>query len=170
MLRRMANESTGSDAFKRKLNHQLNAMLALCETVQCRRQQLLSYFDQQISACGHCDTCVRPPRTWDATVAAQKVMSAIFRLWRERGQRYGTGHIIDILCGKLTDRVRENSHQNLSVFGVGIDLSTDDWRAVMRQLLAQGLLVVDSEGYNTLALTEQCRPILKGDSKLLLRV
>lgn len=170
MLRRMANESTGNDAFKRKLNHQLNAMLALCETVQCRRQQLLSYFDQEIQPCGNCDTCVRPPKTWDATIAAQKVMSAIFRLWRERGQRFGTGHIIDILCGNLTDRVRENSHQSLSVFGVGVDLSTDDWRAVMRQLLAQGLLIVDSEGYNTLALTEQCRPILKGDSRLLLRM
>lgn len=106
--RRMINESPGDDAFRRRLGAQLDAMLGLCETVNCRRQRLLAYFDQEIAPCGNCDTCLEPPQAWDGTVAAQKILSAVYRLWRERGQRFGAGHLIDILRGKLTDRDRKS--------------------------------------------------------------
>ena len=167
--RRMIDESLGDDAFKRRSGRQLDAMLGLCETVDCRRQQLLAYFGQAIAPCGNCDTCLEPPESWDGTVAAQKVLSAIFRLWRERGQRYGAGHIIDILRGKATPRVREQGHDTLSVFGVGADLSEHAWRGVLRQLLAKGLVTVDFEGHGTLMLTETSRSVLKGEVTLMLR-
>lgn len=145
--RRMIDESPGDDAYRRRLGQQLDAMLGLCETVECRRVRLLAYFGQQISACGNCDVCLDPPQAWDGTVAAQKVLSAVYRLWKERGQRYGAGHIIDILRGKVTDRTKQHGHETLSVFGVGEDLSDTAWRGVLRQLLAQGLLTVDNEGW-----------------------
>ncbi|OZI26625.1 DNA helicase RecQ [Bordetella genomosp. 9] len=167
--RRMIDESPGDEVFKRRLGQQLDAMLGLCETVECRRVRLLAYFGQQISPCGNCDVCLDPPQAWDGTVAAQKVLSAVYRLWKERGQRYGAGHIIDILRGKATDRVNQYGHQALSVFGVGADLSDSAWRGVLRQLLAQGLLAVDHEGYGTLALTEASRAVLKGERQLMLR-
>lgn len=167
--RRMIDESSGDDMFKRRSGRQLDAMLGLCETVDCRRQQLLAYFGQDIAACGNCDTCLEPPECWDGMVAAQKLLSAIFRLWRERGQRYGAGHIIDILRGKATPRVREQGHDSLSVFGVGADLSDQAWRGVLRQLLAKGLVAVDFEGHGTLMLTEQSRSVLKGEVSLMLR-
>ncbi|CAM3468374.1 DNA helicase RecQ [Bordetella sputigena] len=167
--RRMIDESPGDDVFKRRLGQQLDAMLGLCETVECRRVRLLAYFGQQIGPCGNCDVCLDPPQAWDGTVAAQKVLSAVYRLWKERGQRYGAGHIIDILRGKTTDRVNQYGHQTLSVFGVGADLSDSAWRGVLRQLLAQGLLTVDHEGYGTLALTEASRAVLKGERQLMLR-
>src|SRR5690606_21775013 len=167
--RRMIDESLGDDAFKRRSGRQLDAMLGLCETVDCRRQQLLAYFGQAIAPCGNCDTCLAPPESWDGTVAAQKVLSAIFRLWRERGQRYGAGHLIDILRGKTTPRVREQGHDTLSVFGVGADLSEQAWRGVLRQLLAKGLVSVDFEGHGTLMLTESSRSVLKGEVVLMLR-
>lgn len=167
--RRMINESDGDELFRRRLGAQLDAMLGLCETVACRRQQLLAYFDQTIEPCGNCDTCLEPPQAWDGTVAAQKIMSAIYRLWRERGQRFGTGHLIDVIRGKLTDRVRDNDHQTLSVFGVGADLSETMWRGVLRQLLAQSLVAVDAEGYGTLVLTPESRAVLKGERTLMLR-
>src|SRR3546814_184653 len=143
--RRMIDESAGDDAFRRRLGAQLDAMLGLCETVSCRRQRLLAYFDQRIEPCGNCDTCLEPPQAWDGTVAAQKVLSAVYRLWRERGQRFGAGHLIDILRGKLTARVEQYGHESLSVFGVGADLSEQAWRGVLRQLLAQRFLLVDHE-------------------------
>ena len=167
--RRMINESDGDDAFRRRLGAQLDAMLGLCETVSCRRRQLLAYFDQTIEPCGNCDTCLEPPQAWDGTVAAQKILSAVYRLWRERGQRFGTGHLIDILRGKPTDRVRENGHDSLTVFGIGKDMSEQAWRSVFRQLLAQSLLAVDQEGYGTLALTEGSRAVLKGQTTLMFR-
>ncbi len=167
--RRMIDESTGDDLFKRRSGRQLDAMLGLCETVDCRRQQLLAYFGQQIQPCGNCDTCLEPPESWDGTVAAQKLLSAIFRLWRERGQRYGAGHVIDILRGKATPRVRENGHDTLTVFGVGVDISDQGWRSVLRQLLAKGLVTVDAEGHGTLMLTEESRAVLKGEVTLMLR-
>ncbi|MFA7668748.1 MAG: DNA helicase RecQ [Burkholderiaceae bacterium] len=167
--RRMIDESNGDEQFKRRSGRQLDAMLGLCETVDCRRQQLLAYFGQTIGPCGNCDTCLAPPESWDGTVAAQKLLSAIFRLWRERGQRYGAGHIIDILRGKTTPRVREHGHDSLSVFGVGADLSDQAWRGVLRQLLAKGLVTVDFEGHGTLLLTEQSRSVLKGEITLMLR-
>src|SRR5690606_32193570 len=145
-------------------SRQVDAMLALCESVTCRRQQLLAYFDQHIEPCGNCDTCLEPPESWDGTVAAQKLLSAIYRLWRERGQRYGAGHVIDILRGRPTPRVRENGHDTLSVFGVGADLGEQAWRSVLRQLLARGLVTVDFEGHGTLLLTEASRAVLKGET------
>ncbi len=167
--RRMIDESPGDDSYKRRLGQQLDAMLGLCETVTCRRVRLLNYFGQTIAPCGNCDVCLDPPGAWDGTVAAQKVLSAVYRLWRERGQRYGAGHIIDVLRGKVTERVTQSGHDTLSVFGVGADLSDTAWRAVLRQLLAQGLLALDHEGFNTLTLTEDSRAVLKGERQLMLR-
>ncbi|QDQ87025.1 DNA helicase RecQ [Alcaligenaceae bacterium SJ-26] len=167
--RRMIDESPGDEVFRRRQAAQLEAMLGLCETVECRRTRLLAYFGQVNDACGNCDTCLEPPQSWDGTVAAQKVLSAVYRLWRERGQRFGAGHIVDILRGKQTERVSQYGHDTLSVFGVGSDLSEQAWRGVLRQLLAQGLLTVDHEGYGTLALTEASRAVLKGERTLMLR-
>lgn len=167
--RRLIDESNGDDAFRRRQSLQVDAMLGLCETVSCRRSHLLHYFGQSIGACGNCDNCLRAPETWDATIAAQKMLSAVYRLWKERGQRYGSGHLIDILRGKSTPRVLDLEHQSLSVFGIGQDLSEQAWRSVLRQLLASGMLTVDHEGYGTLALTDASRPVLKGDQRLMMR-
>jgi len=120
-------------------------------------------------ACGNCDVCLDPPEAWDGTIAAQKVLSAVYRLWKERGQRYGAGHIIDILRGKSNDRVAQFGHDALSVFGIGADLSEKAWRGVIRQLLAQSLLMLDHEGFSTLALTDDSRAVLKGERQLMLR-
>jgi len=167
--RRMIDQSEGDEVFRRRLASHLDAMLGLCETVSCRRQRLLAYFGQSIEPCGNCDTCLEPPQAWDGTVAAQKIMSAVYRLWRERGQRFGAAHLIDILRGKSTDRIKEYGHDTLSVFGIGEDLSENAWRGVLRQLLAQSLLAVDGEGYGTLALTEGSRSVLKGEQRLMFR-
>jgi len=168
-LRRMIDDSPGDETFRRRQVAQLDAMLGLCETVACRRQRLLAYFDQAIEPCGNCDTCLEPPQAWDGTVAAQQALSAVYRLLKERGQRFGAGQLIDILRGKATERVRQHRHDALSVFGVGAALSEQTWRSVLRQLLAQGLLTVDHEGYGTLALTEASRAVLKGERTLMLR-
>ena len=167
--RRLIDESTGDDAFRRRQSMQVDAMLGLCEAVSCRRVHLLQYFGQLISSCGNCDNCLQAPETWDATVAAQKMLSAVYRLWKERGQRFGSGHLIDILRGKATPRVLDLDHQSLSVFGVGQDISEQGWRSVLRQLLACGMLTVDHEGYGTLALTDASRPVLKGEQRLMMR-
>lgn len=168
--RRMIDESQGDEAFRRRLGSALDAMLGLCETVSCRRQRLLQYFGQTLTdACGNCDNCLTPPESWDGTVAAQKLLSAIYRLMKERRQRYGAGHLIDILRGKKTPRVTEQGHDSLSVYGIGQELSEQGWRSLLRQLLAQGLLMVDQEGYGTLALTNESRAILKGERTLILR-
>ncbi|TAL78904.1 MAG: DNA helicase RecQ [Burkholderiaceae bacterium] len=167
--RRMIDESPGDDIFRRRLGAQLDAMLGLCETVGCRRQRLLAYFEQSIEPCGNCDTCLDPPEAWDGTVAAQKILSAVYRLWRERGQRFGAGHLIDILRGKITERIKQYNHESLTVFGIGADLSEQAWRGVLRQLLAQSLLAVDHEGYGTLALTEGSRAVLRGETTLMFR-
>jgi len=167
--RRMIDGSQGDEEYRRHQSAQLDAMLGLCETVSCRRQRVLAYFGQTIAPCGNCDTCLAPPHAWDGTVAAQKILSAVYRLWKERNQRFGAGHIIDVLRGKLTERVKQYSHDQLTVFGVGADLSEQAWRGVLRQLLAQSLLTVDTEGYGTLALTEGSRAVLKGEHTLMLR-
>lgn len=167
--RRMIDGSDGDSQHQRRQMRQLDAMLGLCETVTCRRQDLLAYFGQTIEPCGNCDTCLEPPAAWDGTVAVQKLLSAVYRLWRERNQRFGGGHLIDILRGQLTDRVKQYKHESLSVFGVGENLSVDAWRSILRQALALGLLTVDLEGYGTLALTEASRAVLKGERTLMLR-
>jgi ATP-dependent DNA helicase RecQ len=143
-------------------------MLGLCETTDCRRSQLLGYFGERAVACGNCDTCLSPPETWDGTVPAQKLLSTIVRLDREREQRYGAGQVIDILLGKKTPKVSENGHHDLKTFGIGIELNESQWRGVVRQLLAQGLLAVQGE-YQTLAITEASGEVLRGQRAVTLR-
>ncbi|QIB48832.1 DNA helicase RecQ [Streptomyces aureoverticillatus] len=159
--RKMIQGSEGDEAFRRRAAAHLDAMLALCETVQCRRTQLLTYFGQDptASTCGNCDTCLIPPETWDATVASQKLLSTVVRLKRERGQKFGAGQIIDILLGRRTAKVIQFDHDQLSVFGIGEELGEGEWRGVVRQLLAQGLLAVEGE-YGTLVLTEASGDVL----------
>jgi ATP-dependent DNA helicase RecQ len=143
-------------------------MLALCETVQCRRAQLLAYFGETAAPCGNCDTCLVPAQTWDGTVAAQKLLSAVYRLKRERGQQFGAGHIIDILLGKETPKITQNGHTSLTVFGIGGELGDGEWRGVVRQLLAQRLLAVEVN-HGTLALTAESGEVLSGRRAVLLR-
>ncbi|MGX5682327.1 DNA helicase RecQ [Schumannella luteola] len=166
--RRMIDQSEGDLAHRRNLSAHLDAMLALCETVTCRRVQLLNYFGQQSEACGNCDTCLAPPETWDGTVAAQKLLSTVVRLDRERGQKFGAGHIIDILLGKTTDRITKGRHDELTTYGIGRDLSEQEWRAVVRQLLARGLLAVQGE-YGILVITPASAGVLGGGEQVLLR-
>ncbi|NIH84095.1 DNA helicase RecQ [Amycolatopsis granulosa] len=157
--RRMIQTSEGDDAHRRRLSQHLDAMLALCETVECRRAQLLNYFGQPGKPCGNCDTCLTPPESWDGTIAAQKLLSTVYRLQHERGQKFGAGQIIDILLGKQTPKVAQHRHDQLTVFGVGTELSESEWRGVVRQLLAQGLLAVEGD-YGTLLLTEASGEVL----------
>ncbi|MBM0233793.1 DNA helicase RecQ [Micromonospora sp. STR1_7] len=158
--RKMIETSDGDLAHRRNLATHLDAMLALCETVRCRRVQLLEYFGEpSTTACGNCDTCLTPPESWDGTVAAQKLLSTVFRLDRERNQRFGAGHCIDILLGKQTDKISQYGHDALTVFGIGSELSEAEWRGVVRQLLAEGLLAVEGD-YGTLALTEASADVL----------
>ncbi|MEV0216987.1 DNA helicase RecQ [Micromonospora sp. NPDC050695] len=158
--RKMIETSDGDLAHRRNLAAHLDAMLALCETVRCRRVQLLEYFGETTAtACGNCDTCLTPPESWDGTVAAQKLLSTVFRLDRERNQRFGAGHCIDILLGKQTDKISQYGHDSLTVFGIGSELSEAEWRGVVRQLLAEGLLAVEGD-YGTLALTDASADVL----------
>ncbi|MFC8619275.1 DNA helicase RecQ [Micromonospora purpureochromogenes] len=158
--RKMIETSEGDLAHRRNLATHLDAMLALCETVRCRRVQLLEYFGQSGAAgCGNCDTCLTPPETWDGTVPAQKLLSTVFRLDRERNQRFGAGHCVDILLGKQTDKITQYGHDSLSTFGIGTELREAEWRGVVRQLLAEGLLAVEGD-YGTLALTEASAEVL----------
>jgi ATP-dependent DNA helicase RecQ len=167
-LRKLIEASEGDLAHRRKLGQHLDAMLALCETVECRRTQLLGYFGETADPCGNCDTCLTPAQTWDGTVAAQKVLSAIYRLKRERNQAFGATHIVDILLGKQTQKITQNGHAALTVFGIGAELSETQWRGVVRQLLAQGLLAVEPE-HGALVLTRQSDEILAGDRQVRLR-
>jgi ATP-dependent DNA helicase RecQ len=167
--RKMIAGSEGDDAYRRQLTSHLDAMLALCETVECRRIQLLAYFGEQGSpACGNCDTCLTPPESWDGTVAAQKLLSTVFRLKSERRQRFGAGQSIDILLGKKTAKVTQFNHDSLSVFGIGTELTDGEWRGVVRQMLAQGLLIVEGD-YSTLALTDASATVLRGERQVMLR-
>ncbi|GAB3143928.1 DNA helicase RecQ [Marisediminicola antarctica] len=167
--RRMIADSEGDNAHRRKLSAHLDAMLALCETVECRRVQLLAYFGETSTACGNCDTCLSPPESIDGTIAAQKLLSTVVRLQRERNQKFGAGQLIDILLGKRTPRVEQNGHDNLSTFGIGGELSEPEWRGVVRQLLAQGLLQVNSDGFGTLVITDDSAAVLSGARKVSLR-
>ncbi|MFT4122504.1 MAG: DNA helicase RecQ [Microbacteriaceae bacterium] len=173
--RRMIQQSEGTAEFRRRLSANLDAMLALCETVDCRRVQLLSYFGERYTGpdgaprCGNCDCCLAPPEAVDGTVPAQKLLSTVVRLWRERHQRYGAGHLIDILLGRSTERVLQQRHEQLATFGIGTELSEQEWRGVVRQLLAQGLLGVSDDGYGTLVITESSAAVLSGQRPVRLR-
>jgi ATP-dependent DNA helicase RecQ len=166
--RKMIDTSEGDDAHRRRLGQHLDAMLALCETVECRRVRLLAYFGQESGACGNCDTCLTPPEPWDGTVPAQKLLSTVVRLKRERGQKFGAGQIIDILLGKKTAKVIQFDHDALSVFGIGSELKEAEWRGVVRQLLAQGLVAVEGD-YGTLVLTDGSGEVLGGRHQVQLR-
>ncbi|AOP45334.1 ATP-dependent DNA helicase RecQ [Streptomyces lydicus] len=166
--RKMIDGSEGDEAHRRRLSAHLDAMLALCETVQCRRVRLLAYFGQESTPCGNCDTCLAPPQTWDGTVPAQKLLSTVVRLQRERGQKFGAGQLIDILMGKKTAKVIQFDHDQLSVFGVGADLREAEWRGVVRQLLAQGLIAVEGD-YGTLVLTDTSGEVLRGAREVPMR-
>ncbi|HIW98670.1 MAG TPA: DNA helicase RecQ, partial [Candidatus Nesterenkonia stercoripullorum] len=166
--RRMIESGEGDDAFKRRAMAHLDAMLGLCEAVDCRRARLLRYFGQDSSPCGNCDTCLTPPRTWDATVEVQKLLSTVIRLDRERGQRFGSGQIIDVLRGKRNERSSSGEHEQLSVWGVGAERSEQSWRAVVRQVLARGLLQSHGD-YGVLVLGENTDPVLRGEQEVQLR-
>ena len=165
--RRMIDESTGAEAFKRVSIGKLDALVSLAETTHCRRSRLLGYFGETLKAtkCGNCDNCLSPPTVRDGKVIAQKLLSCAYRT----GQRFGAMHLIDVLIGRLTERVKQFGHDRLSVFGIGSELNEKQWRAVMRQLVAMGHLHADSEAFGALKLTESARGVLKGETEVLLR-
>ncbi len=163
--RRMIDESEADLAYKRTQSARLDAMLGLCETASCRRVHLLQYFGQSSGPCGNCDTCLNPPSSFDATESVQKLLSTIYRV----GQRFGAVHVLEVLRGVDSVRVRQWQHQSLSTFGIGADRIEAEWRAILRQTLAQGLVDVDHEQYGSLRLTEAARPVLRGETTLTLR-
>jgi len=165
LQRRMIDESEADETFKRVLGNKLDAMLGLCETLSCRRVRLLDYFGEASGPCGNCDTCLIPPVSFDGTVPVQKLLSAVYRV----DQRFAAGHVIEVLRGVETDRIKTWHHDSLSVFGIGADRSEQEWRAILRQVIALGLVTVDHEQYSSLKLTDAARPVLKGGQKVQLR-
>lgn len=166
--RRLIDQSPGDRTFKMRMGQHLDAMLALCETVACRRQNLLRYFGQESGRCGNCDTCLEAPETFDGLVPAQKLLSTVVRLKRERNQAFGAGHLIDILRGASNERIRKMGHEQIATYGIGADLSDQDWRSVVRQLLARGILVAQGE-YGTLAPGESAGGVMRGETPVPLR-
>ncbi len=164
-LRRMIDQSEADEQYKRVQSSKLDALLGLCESTGCRRVRLLDYFGEASDACGNCDTCLEPPVSFDGTVAAQKALSCVIRT----GQRFGAAHVIDVLRGKQTDKVTQWGHSSLSTFGIGADEDETTWRAVFRQLVAQGLLSVDHDSFGALKPTEASRAVLKGEQRVNLR-
>ncbi len=165
-LRQMMQEGDAEEQFKRIALQKLEAMLGLCELISCRRQSLLDYFGETLpEPCGNCDNCTAPPQTWDATVSAQKALSTVYRT----NQRFGVNYIIDVLVGKDDERIRKNRHDQISTYGIGDEHTGVEWRSIFRQLIAQGYLSVDVDGYGALKLTEKCRPVLRGEQNLELR-
>ena len=167
--RRMIEESVGAGAFKRVAQQKLDALVGLAETVSCRRVRLLAYFGETSQPCGNCDNCLNPPRTFDGTILAQKALSAVYRLSRARNQHFGAGHLIDILLGRDTERMRRFNHHTLATFGAGSDTSETQWRTVFRQLVALGFLYPDSEAMGALKLEDVARGVLKGETTVELR-
>ncbi|ATE58797.1 DNA helicase RecQ [Thauera sinica] len=164
--RRMIDESEASEEFKRLARNRLDVLVGLVEATTCRRQHLLAYFGEEAPPCGNCDNCLHPPQTWDATEAARKALSCVYRT----GQRYGAGHLIDVLRGETTDKVLERGHERISTFGIGSELDEKRWRTVFRQLVARELVAVDHERYNALRLTDAARPLLRGEAGFHLRL
>jgi ATP-dependent DNA helicase RecQ len=165
LQRRMIDESEADETFKRVLGNKLDSMLGLCETLSCRRVRLLDYFGEASGPCGNCDTCLIPPVSFDGTVPVQKLLSAIYRV----DQRFAAGHVIEVLRGVETDRIRTWHHNALTVYGIGADRTEAEWRAILRQIIALGLVTVDHEQYSSLKLTDAARPVLKGGQKVQLR-
>ena len=163
--RRMIQSGDADEQFKRVGLAKLDALLALCEATTCRRVRLLNYFGEDAQPCGNCDVCSNPPATWDGSVAAQKALSAVYRT----GSRFGAVHLIDVLLGHASDKVQQWGHDKLGVFGVGSEINEKGWRAVFRQLVAQGLMGVDHDAFGALTLTEKSRAVLKGESPVWLR-
>jgi ATP-dependent DNA helicase RecQ len=167
--RRMIEESPAGEEFKQIQLRKLEALLALAEAADCRRVRLLAYFGEaREPPCGNCDNCLAPPERWDATVPAQKLLSCVYRI-RQTGGRFGAGHVIDVLRGKLTEKVMSNRHQDLSTYGIGEDVSERHWRFVVRQLIALGFLRTETE-WNTLTLTASSRDVLQGNVEILIRM
>lgn len=165
-LRQMMAQSEGSEEFKRNEQQRLNAMLGLCEITSCRRQSLLRYFgDTLAQPCGNCDCCITPPQTWDATEAVQMALSCVYRT----GQRFGAGHVIDVLRGSNNEKILSFDHHKLTTYGIGKNLSADEWKSIFRQLVARGLLDVNIDGFGGLILNESCRLYLRGEEKINLR-
>ena len=165
-LRQISQQSEASEEFKRNQHRKLDSMLGLCEQVTCRRQTLLAYFDETLDqACGHCDNCTEPPTTWDATEAARKALSCVFRT----GQRFGVNYLIDVLMGKPQERISRNRHDQISTWGIGTELSVNQWRSLFRQLLVYGYLESDSDQYGGMRLTQRAKPLLGGNENLMLR-
>ena len=168
--RRMIDEGVASEEFKQALRGKLDALLALAEATDCRRVHLLNYFGEPSTACGNCDNCLNPPQVFDATEAARKLLSTIYRFQQSSGMAFGSGHLLDVLRGKVTDRVNQYQHNKLSTFGIGKDMSEAQWRALLRQLVANGAVVVDSGMYKTLQLGEPARALLRNESQVWQRV
>lgn len=165
-LRSMMAQSDADEKHKRVENHKLDSMLGLAELTGCRRQALLSYFGDTLeSPCGNCDNCINPPQTWDATDAARKALSCVYRT----GQRFGVSYLVDVLLGKHSERIQRFGHDQQSTFGIGMELTANEWRNLYRQLIAKGLLSVDVDGHGSVQLTEDARPLLRGEQPLYLR-
>lgn len=165
-LGQMVAGSEGNEQFKRLERQRLEAMLGLCEITSCRRQTLLRYFGETMAQpCGNCDCCLEPPITWDGSEAARKLLSCVYRT----GQRFGANHVVDVLRGSANEKVLQFKHEQLSTYGIGRDFSVNEWRAVVRQLVARGYLEVDAEAYGALRLTERCRALLRGEESVQLR-
>lgn len=167
--RRMIDESPAAEEFKQVLRGKLDALLALAEATDCRRVRLLSYFGEHSEPCGNCDNCLQPPAVWDGTEAARMLLSTIYRVQQASDLHFGTGHIMDILRGKATEKVHQFRHEKLSTFGIGAHFSEQQLRGVLRQLIATGALAVDASAFNTLHLTAGSRAVLKGEQQVLLR-
>lgn len=165
-IAKMVQESNAPDEIKRAERSKIDSLLAWCELTTCRRQALLRYFGEQLQGpCGNCDVCLNPPRTWNATEDAQKLLSNVYRT----GQRFGTGQLIDVIRGKDTAKVRQFGHNKLSTFGIGENRSDQQWRSIIRQLIVQNYLIVNDAQFGAIQLTEKSRSILKGEIKLFLR-
>ena len=165
-LRSMMSQSDADEKHKRVENNKLETMLGLAELTGCRRTALLSYFGDTLEApCGNCDNCVSPPETWDATNDARKALSCVYRT----GQRFGVTYLVDVLLGKLSERIQRFEHDKQSTFGIGTDLTVSEWRNLFRQLIARGLLAVDVDGHGSVVLTESSRPVLRGEQSLHFR-
>jgi ATP-dependent DNA helicase RecQ len=166
LLRQMIEQGEASDERKALERRKLDQLLGYCESAMCRRQALLATFGEAYpEPCGNCDNCLQPVRTWDATEAVRKALSCVYR----SGQRFGAAHLIDVLRGADTEKVRQFRHNELSTYGIGTDLDANAWRSVFRQLVVSGLLEVDAEGHGSLRLGAAARPVLRGESAVHLR-